>query len=419
MEGTTLMAKKEKTPQEIFAEQFVSELQPKTVEDVENGLKSIFGPIFESMLKGELSAHLGYESNDHNPKDTTNRRNGSTKKTLKSSVGEIPIKSPRDRDGTFNSQLIPKRQTDISGIEQKVLALYGKGMSQRDISDIIEDIYGFQLSPQQVSIITDSVIEELTKWQERALKKMYSFMFVDCLYVSIRTEFETKKHAVYCIVAYDLDGRKDILGLWVDESENKHQWMQIFDELKRRGVEDVAFISMDGLPGLEDGAKTIFPKAVIQRCIVHLVRNSMKYIPAKNYKEFTANLKLIYKAPNKKVALLEFEKFKERWSEYPGAIKIWQSNWQHVEQLYNYTDPIRKLMYTTNTIESINSSFRKVTAKGTFPNETAVLKVLFLRVLELYDKWKGKAYPNWPIIRNQLLLIDDLGERISYYEQFE
>lgn len=371
------------------------------------------------MLKGELSAHLGYESNDHSPKHTDNRRNGSTKKTLKSSVGEIPIKSPRDRDGTFNSKLIPKRQTDISGIEQKVLALYGKGMSQRDISDIIEDIYGFQLSPQQVSIITDSVIEELTKWQERALKKMYSFMFVDCLYVSIRTEFETKKHAVYCIVAYDLDGRKDILGLWVDESENKHQWMQIFDELKRRGVEDVAFISMDGLPGLEDGAKAIFPKTVIQRCIVHLIRNSMKYIPSRNYKEFTANLKLIYKAPNKKVALLEFEKFKDRWSEYPGAIKIWESNWQHVEQLYNYTDSIRKLMYTTNTIESINSSFRKVTAKGTFPNETAVLKVLFLRVLELYDKWKGKAYPNWPIIRNQLLLIDDLGERISYYEQFE
>ena len=238
MEGTTLMAKKEKTPQEIFAEQFVSELQPKTIEDVENGLKSIFGPIFESMLKGELSAHLGYESNDHNPKDTTNRRNGSTKKTLKSSAGEIPIKSPRDRDGTFNSQLIPKRQTDISGIEQKVLAMYGKGMSQRDISDIIEEIYGFRLSAQQVSIITDSVLEELTKWQERALKKMYAFLFVDCLYVSIRTEFETKKHAVYCIVAYDLDGRKDILGLWVDESENKHQWMQIFDELKRRGVEE-------------------------------------------------------------------------------------------------------------------------------------------------------------------------------------
>lgn len=419
MEGITLMAKHEKTPEELFAEQFVKQLQPKTVEDVENGLKSIFGPIFESMLQGELTAHLGYDANDHQPKETTNRRNGSTKKTLKSSVGEIPIKSPRDRDGTFEPVLVPKRKTDISGLEQKVLAMYGKGMSQRDIADIIDDIYGFRLSPQQISIITDSVIEEMTKWQERALKKMYTFMFDDCLYVSIRTDYETKKHAVYCIVAYDLDGRKDILGLWIDESENKHQWLQIFDELKRRGVEDVAFISMDGLPGLEEGAKTIFPKAVVQRCIVHLVRNSIKYIPSKHYKEFTANLKLIYQAPNKKVALLEFEKFKERWTEYPGAIKVWDSNWKHVEQLYNYTDAIRRVMYTTNTIESINSSFRKVTKKGTFPDETAVLKVLYLRVLELYDKWQDKAYRNWPIIRNQLILIDDLGERIEYYEKFE
>lgn len=419
MEGITLMAKHEKTPEELFAEQFVKQLQPKTVEDVENGLKSIFGPIFESMLQGELTAHLGYDSNDHQPKETTNRRNGSTKKTLKSSVGEIPIKSPRDRDGTFEPVLVPKRKTDISGLEQKVLAMYGKGMSQRDIADIIDDIYGFRLSPQQISIITDSVIEEMTKWQERALKKMYTFMFVDCLYVSIRTDYETKKHAVYCIVAYDLDGRKDILGLWIDETENKHQWLQIFDELKKRGVEDVAFISMDGLPGLEEGAKTIFPKAVVQRCIVHLVRNSIKYIPSKHYKEFTANLKLIYQAPNKKVALLEFEKFKERWTEYPGAIKVWDSNWKHVEQLYNYTDAIRRVMYTTNTIESINSSFRKVTKKGTFPDETAVLKVLYLRVLELYEKWQDKAYRNWPIIRNQLILIDDLGERIEYYEKFE
>ena len=292
-------------------------------------------------------------------------------------------------------------------------------MSQRNISDIINDIYGFRLSPQQVSIITDSVVEEMTKWQERALKRMYTFMFVDCLYVSIRTDYETKKHAVYSIVAYDLDGRKNILGLWIDETENKHQWLQIFDELKKRGVEDVAFISMDGLPGLEEGAKTIFPKAVIQRCIVHLVRNSMKYIHSKEYKAFTANLKLLYHAPNKKVALLEFEKFKDRWVDYPGAVKVWESNWKHVEQLYNYTNAIRKVMYTTNTIESINSSFRKVTKKGTLPNETAVLKVLYLRILELYEKWHDASYRNWAIIRNQLILIDDLGERIQHLEQFE
>ncbi len=377
------------------------------------------GPIFESMLKGELEAHLGFKSNDHSEKETDNRRNGYINKTLKSSAGEIPIKSPRDRDDTFAPRLIPKRKTDISGIESKVLAMYGKGLSQRDISDIIDDIYGFQLSPQQISIITDTVIDDMKAWQSRPLKKMYSFMFVDCLYVSIRTEYETKKHAVYCIVAYDLEGRKDIPGLWIDDTESKNQWLLIFDELKKRGVEDVAFISMDGLPGLEDATKTVFPKAVVQRCIVHLVRNSIKYIPAKKYKAFTTDLKRIYQAANKKVALLEFEKFKERWADYPGAVKVWESNFRHVEQLFNYTEAIRKIMYTTNTIESVNSSFRKVTKKGTFPDETAVFKVLYLRVMELYERWQDKSYPNWPIIRNQLILIDDLGERIAYYEKFE
>ena len=420
MEGNTLMAtKKDLTPEQQFAENFVNSFSPKTIGDVEEGLKSIFGPIFESMLQGEMNHHLGYTSNDHTPKEATNRRNGYTSKTLKGSVGKIPIKSPRDRDGSFDSELIPKRTTDISGIEDKVISMYGKGLSQRDIQDIIQDIYGFEISVEKISMITDSVLEELARWQERPLKRFYSFMFVDCLYVSIRTEYETKKHAIYVILTYDLNGRKDILGLWIAESENKHQWMQIFDELKVRGVEDIAFISMDGLPGLEEGAKTIFPKAVVQRCIVHLVRNSTKYVPSKHYKEFTANLKLLYQAPNKKVALLELEKFRERWQEYPGAIKVWESNWNHVEQLYNYTNAIRKIMYTTNTIESVNASFRKVTRKGTFPSENAVLKVLYLRVLELYDKWKDKCYSNWPIIRNQLILIDDLGERIALYEQYE
>ena len=176
---------------------------------------------------------------------------------------------------------------------------------------------------------------------------------------------------------------------------------------------------MDGLPGLEEGASAIFPKPVIQRCIVHLIRNSMKYIPQKKYKAFTTHLKLIYKAPNKKAALLEFEKFKEQWAEYPGAVKVWEANWKHVEQLYNYTEAIRKIMYTTNAIESVNSSFRKVTKKGTFPNETSVLKILYLRILELYDKWSGKSYSNWPIILNQMILIEDLSERILYYQQFE
>ena len=400
MEGTTLMAKKkELTPREAIAQSIVQAYDPKTTEDIQDALKSIFGPIFESMLEGELNYHLGYETNDHTPKDTENRRNGYGKKTLKTSMGDIEIKTPRDRDSSFEPEAVPKRTTDVSSIEGKVLSMYAKGMSQRDISDIIEDIYGFRISHEKISIITDSVLEELATWQRRPLKRFYPFVFVDCLYVSIRTEYETKSHAIYTILAYDLNGRKDIL--------------------KVRGIEDVGFISMDGLPGLEEGASAIFPKAVIQRCIVHLIRNSMKYIPQKKYKAFTTHLKLIYKAPNKKAALLEFEKFKEQWAEYPGAVKVWEANWKHVEQLYNYTEAIRKIMYTTNAIESVNSSFRKVTNKGTFPNETSVLKILYLRILELYNKWSAKSYSNWPIILNQMILIEDLSDRILYYQQFE
>lgn len=422
MEGTTLMAKKkEPTPAENIAQAIVDAYDSKNASDVQDALKSIFGPIFESMLKGELNAHLGYDSNNHQPKDTENRRNGYGKKTLKSTMGEIPIQSPRDRDDTFEPQAVPKRTTDISSIEGKVLTMYAKGMSQRDITDIIDDIYGFKLSAAQISIITDSVMDEFAKWQARPLKRFYVFLFVDCIYVNIRTDYESKNRPVYVILGYDLNGRKDILGLWIgpDEYESTSYWLKIFDEIKGRGVEDVAFISMDGLKGLEEGAKTIFPEAVIQRCLVHLIRNSIRFIPQKHYKAFTSHLKLIYKAPNKKVALLEFEKFKEAWKDYPGAVKVWESNWAHVEQLFNYTDAIRKMMYTTNSIESVNSSFRKVTRKGLFPTEDAVLKVMYLRILELNDKWMDKSYPNWPNILNHLLLIESIGPRVEKYLQFE
>lgn len=422
MEGNTLMAKKKviHSPESIaIADAIMKAYDPKTAEDAQEALKSAFGPIFEALLKGELENHLGYSSNDKSEKDTTNRRNGSNPKTLKTSMGEIPINAPRDRDGTFKPEIVPKRTTDVSSIEGKVLSMYAKGMSQRDISDVINDIYGFKLSAAQISTITDSVLEELTKWQERPLKKFYTFMFVDCIYVNIRHDFETVNCAVYVILAYDLSGKKDILGLWIDESESTSQWLKIFDEIKTRGVEDVLFISMDGLKGLKEGAKAIFPEAIIQRCIVHLIRNSVKYVPSKDRKNFCNQLKLVYKAPNKKVALVEFEKFKEAWAKYPGAIAVWERNWKHIEQLYDYTNPIRKTMYTTNAIESVNSSFRKVTRKGVFPNDDAVLKVLYLRVLELYDKWSDRPISSWAEVRNQLYMIDKFTDRIEKYERYE
>ena len=415
------MAKiKHKEGAEELAKAIINTYDPKTADDIQDAFKDIFGPMFEAMLKGELTDHLGFENNDHAPKDHENRRNGSSPKTLKSSMGEIPINAPRDRDGTFDPKIVPKRTTDISSIEGKVLSMYAKGMSQRDIADIIEEIYGFRISHEQVSIITDSVMDELREWQERPLKKFYTFMFIDCLYVNIRHETETVNSAVYVILAYDLSGKKDILGLWIADSESKTEWLKIFDELKSRGMEDVLFISLDGLRGLEEAANSVFPEAVIQRCIVHMVRNSVKYPSYKDRKGFCSQLKLVYKAPNKKAALLEFEKFREAWKErYPGAVAVWEKNWKHVEQLYDYTNPIRRVMYTTNAIESVNSSLRKVTKKGVFANEDAVYKALYLRILELQDKWKDATVSNWTAVRNHLFLIEKFAGRIEKYEKYE
>ncbi len=416
--STTLMARKQKRdPRTVaIAKAILEQYNCKNVEDMQDAIKDIFGPMFEAMLQGEMDSHLGYESNDHGPKSTKNRRNGYNSKTLKSTYGDIPVEVPRDRDASFEPQVIPKRTRDVSGIEDKVLSMYARGMSQRDIADTVEDIYGFEISHDTISAITDRVIETADEWQDRPLKKFYTFLFVDCLYVSVRKEMETKNLAVYVILGYDVNGVKDILGLWIGEAEGKHYWMQIFDEIKARGVEDVLFISMDGVSGLEEGARSIFKDAVVQRCIVHLVRNSIRYIPSKDYKAYTAQLKKVYGASSLKAAEAEFERFKQAWSQYPGAIDVWVRNWQHVEQLFNYGSAVRKVMYTTNSIEAVNSSFRKVTKKGSFPSEDAVRKALYLRITELYKKWKGRPVSNWALVRNQLSMDDKIQSRILKYE---
>ena len=384
---TQLMAPRKNKRNEVgraIAQSIIEQYQPQNAQDMQNAIKDIFGPMFEAMLQGEMDDHLGYESNDHGYKATSNRRNGYTNKTLKTTMGDIDIQSPRDRDGSFEPQIVPKRSRDVSGIEDKVLAMYAKGMSQRDIADTIEQIYGFEISAEMISNITDKVIDTAHEWQNRPLKKFYPFLFVDCLYVNIRREMETKSCAVDVILGYDINGIKDILGIWIGEAEGKHYWMQIFDEIKSRGVEDVLFISMDGVSGLEEGARSIFKDVVVQRCIVHLIRNSIKYIPSKDYKAYTSQLKKVYGAVSLKAAMAEFDRFKQNWSKYPGAVDVWVRNWNHVEQLFNYGSAVRKVMYTTNAIESVNSSFRKVTKKGSFPSEDSVLKALYLRITELY-----------------------------------
>lgn len=399
-----------------IAKAILDSYHPESAQDVGDALKDIFGPIFEAMLQGEMDQHLGYEANDHSEKETTNRRNGYGRKSLKTTMGDLEIQTPRDREGTFEPKLIPKRKKDVSGIEDKVLAMYAKGMSQRDIAETIEDIYGFEISHETISTITDRVIATANEWQNRPLKKFYTFMFVDCLFVNIRKEMETKSCAVYVILGYDIDGKKDILGIWIGESEGKHYWMQIFDEIKARGVEDVLFISMDGVSGLEEGARSIFKDVVVQRCVVHLIRNSIKYVPSKDYKAFTAQLKRVYGAASLKAAKAEFERFKQSWNHYPGAVNVWERNWSHVEQLYNYGSAVRKVMYTTNPVESVNSSFRKVTKKGAFPSEDAVMKALYLRVTELYKKWNNRPIPKWSLVRNQLCMDEKIRPRMLQFE---
>lgn len=399
-----------------IAQAIINEYQPKNTKEMQDAVKDIFGPMFEAMLQGEMDSHLGYKSNDHSPKDTANRRNGYSKKTLKSTYGDLSVEVPRDRNASFQPQAIPKRARDVSGIEDKVLAMYARGMSQRDIAATVSDIYGFDISHDTISSITDRVMDTARQWQDRPLKKFYTFLFVDCLYVSIRKETETKNCAVYVILGYDVDGAKEILGLWIAETEGKHYWMQIFDEIKACGVEDVLFISMDGVSGLEEGARSIFGDVVVQRCIVHMVRNSVKYIPSKDYKAFTSQLKKVYGAASLKSAEAQFERLKQAWGQYPGALDVWVRNWEHVGQLFEYGSAVRKIMYTTNSIEAVNSSLRKVTKKGSFPSEEAVIKALYLRISELQEKWNGRPAANWAMVRNQLSMNEAMQKRIMKYE---
>ncbi|MDN6966883.1 IS256 family transposase [Enterococcus faecium] len=331
----------------------------------------MFGPLFEKMLQGELNNHLGYDAHSKEPKKHDNRRNGYGNKTLKTSFGKVNIDVPRDREASFEPELIPNRKRDVSDIKGKVLSMYARGMSQCDIAATVEDIYGFDISHEMISDITDAVLPELEEWQARPLAKCYAFLFVDCMYVTLRENYEAKEYAVYTILGYDLKGNKEILGLWLNQTESKNRWMQVFDELKVRGVEDVFFISMDGVSGLKEGAKAIFPSVIVQRCIVHLVRNALRYLPSKDYKEVCRDMKKFYSASSLNAAHAAFDSFQNRWSHYSGAVDVCKRNFSHVEQLFDYGSAIRKIMYTTNAVESIHSSFRKVTKKGVFSNENA------------------------------------------------
>ena len=378
----------------------------KSASDIEAALLDMFGGFIEQALEAELDQHLGYSRYDFRHKSTSNTRNGRKPKTIQTRLGKTTVQAPRDREGSFQPQIVPKRQTNVIGIEDKILSLYAKGLSTRDISKTLEEIYGFETSHETISAVTDKVIPLIQEWQQRPLEAVYPIIYLDALHVKIRDGMSASNKAVYCVIGVTLEGRKDVLSLCIGEAESASYWMSLLDELKARGVQDICIACVDGLSGFKQAIQAVFPHALVQRCLVHLIRQSTKFVSYQDRKSFCYDLKQIYQAINQSAAEQAFETFKEKWNRLvPLAVRVWENNIEEIYQLFKFPKEIRKMIYTTNAIESYNSQLRKVLkGKGAFPNETSVMKLIYLQTIEVTKKWQ-RQISNWSQILNQLLIL--------------
>ena len=377
-------------------------------EMINDVVKSIAKPI-ETALKAELDGHLGYEKNKVS--SNANYRNGYSKKNVKSSIGgKTLLKIPRDRDGTFEPKLIKKNQTSINQIEKKVIFMYSKGLSNRDISNTLQEIYGFSLDASYISKITDKIIFDIQEYQTRRLDKTYSMVFIDGIRFKTREEGYSKEVSVYIVMGINMNGMKEVLGYYIGESETSKYWLTIFNDLKSRGVERILIIATDNLPGISKSIKAIFPKTDIQKCIVHQIRNSAKHVSYKDLKEFCNDMKKIYKAPNLEQSLQSLKNFEKKWnSKYAYAVKSWKDNIEELTTFFNYPVEIRTLVYTTNPIENLNRNIRKYTKnKGSFPSKKSLNKSIFLSIQQVTKNW-SRPIRNWGIILNQLSIIFKLN----------
>ena len=383
--------------QEQIVNLILSNNELKSGKDVSNIFNELRGKVIQRLLDAEMEAFLGYDKSEHGEKESSNRRNGYTSKAkkVKTDTGEITICPPRDRDGKFEPQIVKKRQRVLEGFDEIAIAMYAKGMSLKDISEMIQHIYKVELSIETISKLTSSVSEEVKKWQERPLEKFYPFIYVDCLYAPVKRDLISEKVAIYVMLGINKDGKKDVLGIWINENESATFWTEVFEEIKARGVEEILFISLDGLSGLSEAIEKIYPKVKTQRCIVHIVRNIYGILDKKKSKEIIGDLKKIYTASNGNNAKLEYENFIEKYKSNEKLIKKLNSVIEHIFNIFEYPVEIRKIIYTTNPIESLNSSLRKVTrGKGSFISKEALLKVLYLRIKDLEKSW-SKGTKNW------------------------
>ena len=394
--------------------QIISENNITSVADVYSLLRDSFKDILQELMEAEMDATLGYEKNQKGNLQSDNKRNGHSTKTLNSQYGEFQIDIPRDRNGVFEPKLVPKYQRDISGIEEKVISLYARGMSTRDIHDQLKDLYGVELSAEMVSKITDRILPQAREWQTRPLHAVYPFVFMDCIHYKVREEGRILSRAACVVLGVTTEGYKDILSITVGVGETSKFWLGMLNDLKNRGLKDVLFFCVDGLAGFKEAISAVYPQAQIQRCVIHMLRNSFKYVNYQDLKKFSSDFRAVYNAPTEAAALSELEEVREKWGKkYPYAISSWEKNWEDVSSFFQFSDDIRRIMYTTNIIEGLNRQYRKVTkTKSVFPSDTALEKILYLASENVVKKWTQR-YRNWDQVLSQLILL--YGERITQY----
>ena len=395
-----------------LAKEFAKDI--KTQHDLNDFSKMLTKLTVETALNAESTEHLGYEKHQNSPEGTQNARNGTLKKKLKGSHGEIVIESPRDREGSFEPQLLPKHQSRLTQMDDQILTLYAKGLSTREIVDAFKEMYDADVSATLVSKVTERVLEQITSWQARPLDAVYPIVYLDCIVIKIRENQTVINKAIYLALGVNMDGHKDLLGLWISQNEGAKFWLSVLTELKARGVQDILIACVDGLKGFPEAIAAEFPQTRVQLCIVHMIRGSLKYVSWKDYKKVTADLREIYQATTEAQALKALEDFGVKWdSQYSQISKSWTNNWTNLRTIFDFPPEIRRAIYTTNAIESLNSVIRSATKRRKlFPNETSAMKVVYLAIMQASKKWT-MSIQNWRAAMNRFEI--EFGERLSVH----
>jgi putative transposase len=382
------VAKKAPSP-DLIGQLLAGCQNPEDPIGVQGLLKQLTKAVVERALQAEMAAHLGHDKHESVANAAGNTRNGTSRKTLKGEFGELPIEIPRDRQGSFEPQLIPKHQTRWTGFDDKILSMYARGMTVREIQGHLEEMYGTEVSPSLISSVTDAVIEEVKAWQSRPLDALYPIAYLDCIHVKVRDNGAVRVKAVYLAPGIGLDGEKELLGIWIAQTEGAKFWLQVVTELKNRGVQDILIACVDGLKGFPEAIETVFPKTAVQLCIVHMVRYSLSFVSWKLRKEVAADLRAIYTSATAEEAERQLAAFGAKWGEdYPSIVQSWRRNWARITPFFDYPPEIRKVIYTTNAIESVNMSLRKITKnRGSFPSDEALLKLFYLAIQNISKKW--------------------------------